>query len=146
MGISLTTLKDWCKKYPPISTALKKGKDIADIIMENALYERGIGGVRQVKKTFKVKETYYDDKGRKCEKEKLVTGTDEIYIPGDTTAQIFWLKNRKPEDWRDKRTFDDGENDKAEQVIKNMQTIADILRSPTRNRSIDDFEEVQGEE
>lgn len=146
MGISLTTLKDWCKKYPPISTALKKGKDIADIIMENALYERGIGGVRQVKKTFKVKETYYDDHGRKCEKEKLVTGTDEVYIPGDTTAQIFWLKNRKPEDWRDKRVFDDGENDKVEQVIKNMQTIADILRSPTRNRSIDDFEEVQGEE
>lgn len=106
MGIGLTTLKEWCKKYPPISTALKNGKEVADIRMENALYERGLGGIHEVKKTFKLKHTYYDKQGRKCEKEELVTGTDEVYVPGDTTAQIFWLKNRKPEEWRDKREFE----------------------------------------
>ena len=31
---------------------------------------------------------------------------EEVYVPGDTTAQIFWLKNRKPEEWRDKRDVD----------------------------------------
>lgn len=106
MGIGITTLKDWCKKYPSISTALKNGKEVADIRMENALYERGLGGVREVKKTFKVKKSYYDEQGRKCEKEELVTGTEEVYIPGDTTAAIFWLKNRKPEEWRDKRNVE----------------------------------------
>ncbi len=106
MGISLTTLKEWIKKYPSISTALKKGKEISDIKMENALYERGLGGIHEVKKTFKLKHTYYDGQGRKCEKEELATGIDEVYIPGDTTAQIYWLKNRKPEDWRDKRSVE----------------------------------------
>lgn len=146
MGIGLTTLKDWCKKYPSISASLKKGKEIADIIMENALYERGIGGTHEVKKTFKLRHTYYDSQGRKCEKEELVTGIDEVYIPGDTTAQIFWLKNRKPEEWRDKRVIDDGGTEKSAELLKNMQTISDILQHPACNRSIDDFEEVQGDE
>lgn len=140
MGISLTTLKDWCKNFPTISAALKKGKEVADIRMENALYERGLGGVHEVKKTFKVKHSFYDEQGRKCEKEELVTGVDEVYIPGDTTAQIFWLKNRKPEEWRDKRVVDDSGNNKAEQLIENMQTIADILQHPVANRNIEDFE------
>lgn len=74
--------------------------------MENALYERGLGGIHEVKKTFKLRHTYYDAEGRKCEKEELATGIDEVYIPGDTTAQIYWLKNRKPEDWRDKRSVE----------------------------------------
>lgn len=106
MGISRSTLNDWIKNYPDISDTLKKGKEIADVKMENALYERGIGGIRKVKKTFKLKHTYYDKKGRKCEKEELVVGEEEVYIPGDTTAQIFWLKNRMPEQWRDKREVD----------------------------------------
>ena len=146
MGISLTTLKDWAKKYPSISTALKNGKEVADIRMENALYERGLGGVHTVKKTFKLKHTYYDDHGRKCEKEELVEGFDEVYIPGDTTAQIFWLKNRKPEQWRDKRTVDDNADNRAESIIQNMQTITDILQHPVSNRSIEDFEGVRENE
>lgn len=121
MGISLTTLKDWCKKHPPISTALKKNREIADTIIENALFERAKGGIHKVKKTFKLKHTYYDAQGRKCEKEELAVGIDEVYIPGDTTAQIFWLKNRKPEDWRDKREVENKvefENDGFLEALK----------------------------
>ena len=68
MGISYSTLKEWKKKHPAISAAIKKGKEIVDIIMENALYERALGGVHEVKKTFNLKNTYYDRQGRKCEK------------------------------------------------------------------------------
>lgn len=103
MGISRSTLNEWVKKYPDISDTLKKSKDVADRKVENSLYERAIGGIHEVKKTFKLKETYYDAHGRKCEKEHLETAMDEVYIPGDTTAQIFWLKNRKPEMWKDKQ-------------------------------------------
>ena len=103
MGISRSTLNEWKKKYSDISDTLKKSKDVADRKVENALYERAVGGIHEVKKTFKLKETYYDEHGRKCEKEHLETVMDEVYIPGDTTAQIFWLKNRKPEMWKDKQ-------------------------------------------
>ena len=103
MGISRSTLNDWIKKHPDISDTIKKNKEIADRKVENSLYERALGGLHKVLKAFKVKETYYDKQGRKCEKEHIETATEEIYIPGDTTAQIFWLKNRKPEVWKDKQ-------------------------------------------
>lgn len=43
MGISHTTLYEWRKKYPNISEALKKGKEVVDVEVENALYKRAIG-------------------------------------------------------------------------------------------------------
>ena len=78
--------------------------------------------------------------------ELTVTKVVEKEVVPDTTAQIFWLKNRKPEEWRDKRVVDDGSEGKAAGLIQNMQTIADILQHPVANRNIKDFEEVQGNE
>lgn len=119
MGISRSTLNEWVKKYSDISDTIKKSKEVADRKVENSLYERALGGVHTVKKTFKVKETYYDKQGRKCEKEHLETALDEVYIPGDTTAQIFWLKNRKPEVWKDKQLIEaEVETKKLEDLIK----------------------------
>lgn len=141
MGVAYSTLKNWKSDHLAILAALKRGKEVVDRQVENALYERALGGVRSVKKTFKVKQTYYDDQGRKCEKEELKTAMDEVYVPGDTTAQIFWLKNRKQEEWRDKRVIDDDGDNKADTLIKNMRTIADILQNPVENRSIEDFEQ-----
>lgn len=126
IGISRSTLAEWKKNHPDISDTLKKGKEIVDRQVENALFERALGGVHKVKKTFKVKQTYYDDHGRKCEKEELKEGFDEVYIPGDTTAQIFWLKNRKPETWRDKQSVElsgslETEKTKLDVLIRQMR-------------------------
>lgn len=64
MDISRSTLKDWKLKYPAISATLKKGKEVVDYRVENALLSAA--------------------------------------LEGNTTAQIFWLKNRRPDKWRDK--------------------------------------------
>ena len=103
MGINRDTLYSWKKKYPDISDTLKKGKEVVDREVENSLLERALGGTHEVKKNIKVKRTYYDEQGRKCEKEEIKAVMEEVYTPGDTTAQIFWLKNRKPEVWKDKQ-------------------------------------------
>ena len=103
MGISRSTLQKWVNEYSDISDTLKSSKEIADYQVENALFERATGGVREVKKHIKCKEVYYDKKGRRCEREKVVAVYDEVYVPGDTTAQIYWMKNRQPDKWRDKR-------------------------------------------
>lgn len=69
-------------------------------------------------------QKYYDKNGKLCEKEVLKTGVDEVYVPGDTTAQIFWLKNRKPQDWRDKQERIDNtmeDNDMVKQYIEGMK-------------------------
>lgn len=103
-GISLTSLKSWKKSYPTILSAIKKGKEVVDIEVENALLKKTKGYNVEIKKTFKVRVIEYDpDTGKKVrEREELQTGIDEVHIPADTTAQIFWLKNRRPDKWRDK--------------------------------------------
>lgn len=85
---------EWKKKYSDISDTLKKGKEVVDRQVENALLKRALG-------------YEYDEVKEKYEGGVLTerTVTRKMVVP-DTTAQIFWLKNRKPEDWRDKRTVD----------------------------------------
>lgn len=87
IGIRRETLYDWCKRHPNISNALKKGKEVVDRQVENALLKRALG--------YKYDEVTIEDG---VETKRV---TKEV-VP-DTTAQIFWLKNRKPYVWRDKK-------------------------------------------
>lgn len=87
MGISVRTLYRWKLLYCQICQALKKGKDAADREIENALFKRAKG--------YDFTETRVKKKGGVIVEEITTTK----HIPGDTTAQIFWLKNRKPEYW-----------------------------------------------
>lgn len=104
MKISPSTLYEWKKKYPEISEALKKGKEIVDIEVENALLKKAKGYNAKVKKHFKLKTVEYDpDTGRKiAEREELKEVEDEVHVPADTTAQIYWLNNRRPDKWANK--------------------------------------------
>lgn len=104
MNISTSTLYEWKKKYPEISEALKKGKEIVDIEVENSLLKRAKGYNAKVKKHFKLKTVDFDPvTGRKVsEREELKEVEDEVHVPADTTAQFFWLKNRRPDKWRDR--------------------------------------------
>lgn len=140
IGINTATLYRWENDHCEICNALKKGKEVVDRQVENALLKRALG--------YRYKETTRElvtDK-ETGEKELVVTKIVEKEVVPDTTAQIYWLKNRKPEQWRDKRVVDDSSPEKSAELIQNMQTIADILQHPANNRSIDDFEEVQEDE
>lgn len=134
MGITAKTLYEWKKKYGEICESLKRGKEVVDRQVENALLKRAIGYEYE-----EISEKYEDGimTERKVTKKQVVP---------DTTAQIFWLKNRKLEQWRDKRVVDDSSPEKSVELIRNMQTIADILQHPAGNRSIDDFERTHIEE
>lgn len=107
MGINPATLYDWKNKHPEISEALKKGKEIVDIQVENALLKRALG------------YEYMEERVEISEKDgrKVIQTTKTV--PPDTTAQIFWLKNRRPDKWRDKP---------EEQTEDATQTIEAYLR------------------
>ena len=90
MGIRRETLYSWMKKYNHISNALKKGKEVADRYMENALYKAGMGWETDI-----TKEKVVDG--------EVVELTEHVVYPPNVTAAIFWLKNRKPEMWRDRK-------------------------------------------
>ena len=104
MGIALSTLKVWRNDYPAISAALKKGKEIADYRIENALYTKALGYTMEVQTPFKTKHIEYDpETGKKIsEHEEVVHATKTIHVPADVTAMIFWLKNRRPDKWNDR--------------------------------------------
>lgn len=98
MGIAYSTLKNWKNEHMAILAALKKGKEVVDRQVENALLKRALGYTYDEVK----KEEYYNQEGELVEKTTITT---KEVIP-DTTAQIFWLKNRKPSEWRDKQSVE----------------------------------------
>ena len=104
MGVSYSTLCEWKDhRFPEILEALKKGKAPVDIEVENALFKRATGYTVKIKKPVKVKtKRQLKDKGT-IEEEHIEFVEEEIYIAPDTTAQIYWLKNRRPDKWRDKQ-------------------------------------------
>ena len=101
IGINENTFLRWKEQFPQIVQTLKKGRRPVDIEVENALLKSALGFSVLVKKPVKVKEVRYEDKHR-VEEEKIVYADEEVYIPPSNTAQIFWLKNRKVERWRDR--------------------------------------------
>ena len=84
MGITSKTLYEWKNKYGDICESLKKGKEIVDFEVENALFQSAMSG--------------------------------------NTTAQIFWLKNRRPDKWREKRdSADDNINISINHTVPRSQ-------------------------
>jgi len=108
IGIRAGTLYEWQNRFPEFSEALKKGKEVVDREVENALLKKALGYTVEVQKALKIKRVEYDPRtGRKvAEYEEIVPGVEEVHVPADTTAQIFWLKNRKPHEWRDRRNLE----------------------------------------
>lgn len=102
IGIDVRTLYRWKDKHSHICQSLKKGKEVVDYEVENALLKKCFGYNTQVKKNMKVKRTEYNEGFKVKEYEEIIEVYDEVHIPADTTAQIFWLKNRKPDKWREK--------------------------------------------
>lgn len=99
-GITAKTLYEWKNKYSEIREALKRGKEVVDIQVENALFKRALG----YKYDEITKELMENPKTGKTELTITKVVTKEVQP--DTTAQIFWLKNRKPQEWRDKKDIE----------------------------------------
>ena len=125
IGINRTTLYDWKKKEVNIADALKRGKEVIDFEVENALLKKALGYTITLNKQKVTKDG------------DVVDITEEVHVPPDTTAQIFWLKNRKKEQWREKvevvKTDEDLQN-----INKNISNIANLLNNPKPNRSEED--------
>ena len=90
IGIAESTLNEWKNRFPEFKESLKRGKEVVDREVENALLKTALG-------------FYYT--------EEQVTNsggvvTTKKYAKPNTTAQIFWLKNRKQVEWRDKQEIE----------------------------------------
>lgn len=131
MGIRRSTLFEWKKRFPDIADALKKNKDIVDIEVENALYKSAVGYDYDELCEYNEKRLEKDGSIKTCH----VTKTFHKHMAPSVVAQIFWLKNRKPNDWRDKHDVElSGEIDisstlkaareRAERRVKELESIS----------------------
>lgn len=124
IGITTTTLYDWKKKYADFSDALKKGKETSDYEVENALYKSATG---------------YEYEERK-EVQEVVDGVmrkrvevTRKQVPPNATSAIFWLKNRKPDKWRNKQEI---EVNKLQAEIKKLEAETARIESQSDKEGV----------
>ena len=124
IGVTTTTLYDWKKKYADFSDALKKGKETSDYEVENALYKSATG---------------YEYEERK-EVQEVVDGVMRKRVeitrkqfPPNATSAIFWLKNRKPDKWRNKQGI---EINKLHAEIKKLEAETARIESQTDKEGV----------
>jgi len=91
IGIGVPTLHQWKLHHKEFAEARKSGKAPADERVIESLYNRALGFVRN---------------GR--------------YFPPDVTACIFWLKNRRPDEWRDRQ-------DQRHTIVRDDRSAAEIF-------------------
>lgn len=117
--VSETTINNWKQEHPKFLESLKRGKDVADATVTESLYKRANGYKHRAVKIF-----------------NGPAGTVQVpyveHYPPDTTACIFWLKNRKPDRWRDRQ--DVPPDDPNEQARK----IRDARRAMDQADGVDD--------
>lgn len=112
--VSVRTVARWKTRHEEFAQALVVGKTLADERVRRSLYHKAVGYDFVEQQAIKVKLEQHREEVQIVDVEK--------HMPPDTTAQIFWLKNRDPENWRDKVT--------AEHTGKDGEPIAVSAASP----------------
>lgn len=102
LGVCVRTLYRYANRYPEFSHALKIGKQAPDDRVERSLYARACGyETTDIKQRYEYREDEQGKEVRVLISEEVVTKQ----VGPDTTAGIFWLKNRRPDAWRDRKEF-----------------------------------------
>lgn len=110
--VSRSTLSLWKIEFPEFSDALKDAKEVADVRVERALYQKAVG------------YSHPEDDIKMFEGQVIITPTIKHYPP-DSTACIFWLKNRMPEQYR--ANPEDGGGSGADKLAEAISGLIDKL-------------------
>lgn len=109
-----TTIDTWKREYPKFLGSIKSAKTFSDELVEKSLYQRALGYEVTEERTEESESGY-----------KTVKQTK--HVAADNTSMIFWLKNRKPADWRDKReVLVEVEDSNIDDLIKARERLAEL--------------------
>ncbi len=109
LGIAYSTFRKYVdegqngnERYSALSAAFARAREVPDDDIEGSLHKRAMGYTAKVAKHYKIKDVIFDpDTGKKVrEVEKLVECLDEVHVPADTNAIVFWLTNRRQDRWK----------------------------------------------
>lgn len=127
IGITARSFCDWKKKYASISSALKEGRAPVDTDVENAMLKSALGHKETVRKAIKVKTEKQKVGEGKIVEEHIEYVDEEVYIPPQVVAQIFWLKNRKKDYWKDKPESEN--NEALDRIVERMAQVLNGVNS-----------------
>jgi hypothetical protein len=99
--VSESTLSNWKLAQPEFLEALKRGKIVADMRVTNSLHKRAQFHEYEEEQAIKVKDVVYGENGKKIsETERVEVVTVKKVLPPSDMAMIYWLNNRRKEQWR----------------------------------------------
>jgi hypothetical protein len=121
-GVDERTIYDWLVTKPAFSQAVKNGRAVADANVARALYLKATGQWTQpaVKIVAKIEIL---PNGTEVKSEHIVPYTE--HFPPDTAAAFIWLKNRRPDLWRDKKeVHETGDHTSQQRVVFKLSPAA----------------------
>lgn len=113
-NIQESTLNLWKQKHPDFMESIKRGKEIADYEIANSLYHKAKGYQRKAIQ-------FATFQGQITDREEYIED-----VPPDTTACIFWLKNRQKAQWRDKTEQE--VTNTSPQIVVASQNDANLIK------------------
>jgi hypothetical protein len=123
--VSRTTIDNWIASIPDFSEAVRSGREIADGAVVSALYARAKGMERKATRVF-------------CYNGRPVTVDYTEHVLPDVRACIFWLRNRRPEEWRENRPIvDEAETLTWEDLEEASRRVARRSAAEPPNESVD---------
>lgn len=140
MGVHPNTLLQWTKKSNELRDAIKQGKEVADYMVENALFKAAIGFEHTETKTYITGQP--DKQGnRNVKVEKTVK-----YFPPNVTAMAMWLNNRKPDQWRRNRDNIFELNDEESNITVNIVKSSEARKKEAEEKERREAEGIKTEE
>ena len=140
--VNVRTLNRWKVTHEDFVAAIKRGKEQSDDRIVDSLYHRAMGTEYEEARPIKLKTVTYDDKGqKKTEAEHVQVVMVKKVVPSDTTALIFWLKNRRNKEWRDVQQIETGapgdfsrlSDDELDAEIRTLQESVEQAKGATQH-------------
>ena len=124
MGVSRATLRSWRAKHKELDETITDGAIPADSNVENALYQRAVG--------MTLTERYYEERYNKETQKMVKVLVKEVVkeVAPDTKACIYWLKNRLPDKWQDRREVVIDSDDEGSTGVVILPAIKELPKPP----------------
>lgn len=132
IGISKQTFYQWKNKYSDFADSLKKGKEIIDNEAEEALIKSALGY------SYDEERTTIEDRDGNIVRKKTVI---KRHVPPDVTALIYWLNNRRPSTWRNRRK-ETVESEKLMAETELLKLKADILKTGGDSEELEKLDKI----
>jgi hypothetical protein len=123
-NVTEQTVNNWKESFPDFFESMKKGKLEADAVIAQKLFHRAAG------------YEHPEDQIFQFQGQPVIVPTTKHYPP-DTTAAIFWLKNRQPDKWRDRQEIETNINVAIESAEDRRARIAELLSKKELDDAID---------